>query len=230
VTVLPTVLPHIQSPYSTVSASAPTPLWEGRLHLVAGGARCVGDGAIELDWRPEPWIGWRQAADKVVPAVFNADAGRLIAYGLGAKALYQRTNSTIRSTRAATNTGYLPGGVEVGGGRLDLVLFHLVNFPDYIGSPVESGPSSWVGRVSFRARGWTVDVHWVQEFSRLKSELRADRGYALTHNARLQRSDGTTFTPSQALRFLSDLHRFFAFVKGGWAGPALVVVVRVRRG
>jgi hypothetical protein len=213
----------ITSRYSTYAASEPTTLWQGPLHLLAGGARGTGRGSIELQWRPGPWIGWAQEMPSIIPPILSADSGRLRAWGIGASANYRRT-STRYDSGVVRSTGYLPGGIERGA-RLPLYSldFHLVNFPDYVGDLVTGEGATWRGRASFLGAGWLTQLDWRPSYGQLKEELRIDRGYALTHVGRVSRTSGAAFTPGRAIRHIDALWHFFGFVRGAWSGPALLI-------
>jgi hypothetical protein len=217
------VEPFVPSPYVSTGASSPIPLWSGRLWLDVGGTRSIGSGDIALEWRPEPWIAWRQSTPYVPGGVFGSDYGRAIPHGLGTWARYARTTATIGTGRKSEARGYLPNGLVVGRGPFTEATFHLVNFPDYVGSPISLGNTDWVGRQRWTARGWSVVLDQVPNYTELKSQLRADRGFALTHVGRLTRTDGAPISARRALAVVTNLHRFFAFVRGGWAGPALLL-------
>jgi hypothetical protein len=213
----------VPSPYVSTNASSPIPLWSGLLWLDVGGARSVGNGDIALEWRPEPWIAWRQATPSVPGAVFNADSGRAIPHGLGTWAPYARTSATIGTGRRSEARGYLPDGLVVGRGPFNEITFHLVNFPDYVGSPISLGNADWVGRQRWTARGWSVVLDQVPNYTELKRQLRADRGFAVTHVGRVSRTDRTPVSARRALALMTHLHWFLAFVRGGWVGPALLI-------
>jgi hypothetical protein len=68
-----------------------------------------------------------------------------------------------------------------------------------------------------------VDLDWVADYDRLRNELRLDRGYAITHVGQLTRNDGSSFAASRGVRFIESLALLFGFVRGAWAGPALLV-------
>jgi len=178
---------------------------------------------MALEWKPDPRLAWRQVSRDLVPAVLNADGGRLVPWGLHTEARYLREALTIDPRRQALSEGLLPNGIEVGRHvPLSSLVFHAANFPSYIGAPLESDGSVWAGRATFGWNDWTVDMDQSPDDSRLRQELRVGYGHALTHVGRLRRQDGSTFSVGRGLRCTEALHSFLGFVRGGWCGPALL--------
>ena len=225
--VVATYPPALVPTYTTPSASQPTALWAGRVDLATGGSRMPGTGEISLSWRPGPWIRFEQQPSRLVPAVLNTGGGRLVSWGLAASAEYVSTGTPI-SLGTVRTTGFLPAGLEVRRSSRTLAVldFHLVNFPTYVGDPVSVGGGWRRARISFQGHGWVVDLDWVADASRLEGELRADRGYAITHVGRLARKDGSPFTAARGMRFVDSLLLLFGFVGGAWAGPTLKLLWR----
>lgn len=201
------------------------PLWSGRLHLAVGAARMRGDGSLVLGLSPEPAIVWRHQTDEIVPAVLNAYSGRVVPWGLATTGPYQRDGLSLASLAHPTSSGLLPDGLVVGERRpaLASLVFHLANFPGYVGEPLTRDGMTWAGRTVFAWDGWSVDLDQAPHESALRSELRSTHGYALTHVGRLRRQDGRSFRAAEALRCIGALHYLFGFVRGGWCGPALMV-------
>jgi hypothetical protein len=213
----------ISSPFVSVHANDPTPLWDGRIHLAAGGARTRGDGSLALAWQPEPAITWRQISGDLIPPVLNADRGRLVPWGLRSDAHYERLALKLQSARPIISHGLLPGGIEVGR-RMPLasLVFHVANFPFYVGERLTSNGTTWAGRAGFEWREWIVELDQSPEEPRLRDELRSSYGYALTHVGRLRRRNEATYSVGSGLRCIEALHYLLGFVRGGWCGPALL--------
>ena len=216
----------ISTPHASDHANEPIPLWRGRVHLVVDSARTMGSGSIALELSPEPVIAWAQESADAVPAVLNADAGRLNAWGLGRSTEYQRTRLlTAWSTRGEVfkSRGYLPLGLDVGPrDRIASLVFHVANFPTYVGSPLTDASGMWTGRTSFGWAEWAVELDQVKQERTLRDELRATNGYALTHVGRLSRVDGSEFGVGEGVRCLEGVRNLLGFVRGGWCGPALL--------
>jgi hypothetical protein len=112
------------------------------------------------------------------------------------------------------------------GGNPELVrlIVHLVNFPNFIGSPIEVGERSWVsGRALLSARGWRFTIDACPSIGHLVESLNSTGGYAITHVGVLEREDGEAFRPSEANDQLDSLGSFLSFAAGAWAVPQLHV-------
>lgn len=216
----------ISSPFTSVPANESIPLWRGRVHLAIDAARTRGAGSIALELSPEPEVAWEQRSTDAVPKVLNADVGRLVPWGLGRPAGYQRTDLQTVLTPAGAmfeSRGLLPAGIEIGPRHpISRLVFHVVNFPGYVGTPLELQGTVWGGRTVFRWSGWTAELDQVRDERSIRKGLRSTYGYALTHVGRLSRSDGTQFSVGEGLRCIDALHYLLGFVRGGWCGPALL--------
>ena len=218
----------ISTPYSSTAANEAIPLWRGPLHLVVGTARMRGRGSLALRLSPEPVISWDQESDTIIGAVLNASNGRLIPWGLGHDAEYQQTGWLQGSgprvvNIGAASQGFLPKGIDIGTRqRIVGLVFHVANFPAYVGDPLSLGGAMWAGRLEFGWDGWEVALDQAQNEGELRAQLRSTFGHALTHVGRLRRTDGTPFTVGAGLRQIEGLRYLLGFVRGGWCGPALL--------
>jgi hypothetical protein len=107
---------------------------------------------------------------------------------------------------------------------LDSVLFHVLNFPDYIGTVI-ADPSGGMrtGRAEAAFGGWDVTLDNLAETKALREQLRVDGGYAITHVGQLRRGDGSPFTARSVVRVRDDLGLALSFARGGFSYPLLMV-------
>lgn len=105
---------------------------------------------------------------------------------------------------------------------LTCLVFHVANFPGYVGRWLTRDGATWRGRTSFEWGAWTVELDQVADEARLRDELRATYGFALTHVGRPSRKDGRPFSVSTAATCIEALRYLLGFVRGGWCGPALL--------
>jgi len=127
-------------------------------------------------------------------------------------------------TAAEQTLTFRLGDLEIGeNGALSSLVFHIPNFPSYIGSPVRLGTRQFNGRVSLTGGHWTIALDPHDKTDTLLGELKEEGGYALTHTALLNRSDGNPFPAAEAAKILEYLHFFLSFARGQWTGPILPV-------
>lgn len=112
--------------------------------------------------------------------------------------------------------------------RFRTALFHVANFPNFIGAPIGDGSGSWRGRLELSAGGWRILLDARRDLRNVQDALRDEGGFAVSHLASLDRG-GSTFTWDEAEECLDGLHWFLPFVRGAWTSP-IVVQGRPRRG
>ena len=107
--------------------------------------------------------------------------------------------------------------------KLTKAVFHLVNFPDYYGSPIvvpeEQGRGMWMGRVVLKSNKWEVILDSTKNQRKLWKKAANQRGNCITHVGEISRVDGRAFTPEEASEVIECLHYFFSFVRGDWSPP-----------
>lgn len=108
-----------------------------------------------------------------------------------------------------------------GGVPLAAVVFHVLNFRDYIGSWIDRDGARSRGRLLLEADGWRVTLDQRPNLQQLKDALRLEGGFAFTHIGKLERADAQPFTSAQAEDVLAGLHWFLSFVRGAWVSPIL---------
>lgn len=222
-----TIPSAIQPVYTTAKISEPVLVYEGPVIL---NDTVQAEGRVHLAFQPHPDF------------VFELDTTSLpLDYSGG----------EVRITLAgATMTGYLMSG-EMGGAipkfsgegyfqghklrgyvanvvfpdsnEVSYVVFHLVNFPAYLGSQVRLDSASITqGRIVLSIGPWKITLDDVANAPK-QDELIKKRGYAITHVAKLEREDGDPFC-SQDLATLFDLLYYaFSFACGWDNGPYLAI-------
>jgi hypothetical protein len=105
------------------------------------------------------------------------------------------------------------------------IIFHLLNFHDFIANPVSFAPDSGhIGqgsRVILRADGWKVTLDSLPNTGDRIKSLKNIGGYAITHVGKLERSNGAAFPIDEAQILMSALHYFLSFARGLWSAPIL---------
>ncbi len=104
--------------------------------------------------------------------------------------------------------------------RLRSILFHVANFPDFLGRALTDESGTWMGRLELAAGGWRIRLDARHEMATLVDTLREQGGYAITHVGELT-NDAGSFIRGEAEDVLTGLHWFLSFVRGAWTSPLL---------
>src|SRR5690606_31118918 len=103
------------------------------------------------------------------------------------------------------------------------VRFALPNFYDVLAKiprkPAEPQRLKW--DLHFEASGWDVCLSMHPNGNETITELKANRGFGITHLGTIARQDRSNFTGAAVSNLLEGLHYYLAFVRGFWCGPAL---------
>lgn len=99
------------------------------------------------------------------------------------------------------------------GENLQSVKFNLINF---------SSLNQRARPASLEAGPWRIEIKPLPELSEIKKRLKAESGYALTHEGSIRRSDGESFSAEEAHKLLHVLHLFLSFARGGRCGVTLI--------
>jgi len=133
----------LEGTYHTSVPGEVIDLYSGELELSWNGGSVVGDGHIKLDWSPSPRIGFeltiRSGFEQVPPPSLDDDSVTLSSpEGKGKVLRYGQVFSGDQSNRKIS--GDIDRCFEVGNpAPVDSILFHVPNFPDYVGTAVDSG-------------------------------------------------------------------------------------------
>ena len=99
------------------------------------------------------------------------------------------------------------------GAKLQSVKFDILNFPSLFRrdrpAVLEEGP-------------WRIEIRPHQRLDAIKKVLKADSGYAITHEGSMRRADDRPFTGEEAESVLRTLHHFLSFARGGSSGLAFM--------
>jgi hypothetical protein len=105
--------------------------------------------------------------------------------------------------------------------NLNYLLFHVVNFSRALGKTVKNGYHTWKGRADVIFGEWKLTIDEVEKLNERVDVAKPQRGYIITHIAKLERADGGIFNSRQAKKVLSALYWYLAFCRGAWAPPIL---------
>ena len=203
------------SPYEL--NSEPITLYEGDLSFESQSSPIKGSGTIFLQWNPSPSIRFRLKGSR--PPSLHLDEGnlRVPEFDASTSAFLTHASGIGRGEFA----GVPEGRFEVGGHEpLRRVTFHVANFLDCHGAPIQSALGFWAGRLTLAAPPWKVvldaDLH-----QRERTTAAAQFGYAVTHVGELSRDDGELFAKNDADDVLTALQHWMSFARGFWVAPIL---------
>jgi hypothetical protein len=227
----PSAPPAVEPFYSCVRVNQPIVLFRRRVDLVGSGKTEHHRGGMVLDWLPTPTLStWvRGSASQLALDSIMGTAKVEIVPRTPAKSV-PRQSKTTRGGRRGDETSFETGSpllvFECGDGTAALshALLHIVNFPRLHGRLAAwSDGSVGSGRLVFEGGGWTIVMDEVQHASDLEKHLKKFGGFALTHAARVQRTDGSPFTSAE-LQGLVDAFTFFCWLcTEARCGPLLPV-------
>lgn len=120
--------------------------------------------------------------------------------------------------------GILNGcAVKSTGEKAEKLVFHLVNFPDYIGQAIrdenEKDIMIYSGRISFENEQWIGIIDSIQETEQLRKEQKNNGGFYISHVGEIHPKNEQYLDETQLDLICTNLHFLFGFCRGSWAGP-----------
>lgn len=111
--------------------------------------------------------------------------------------------------------------------QMQLLVFHLFNFVDLIGTKrsTERSGSKIVSiqNVDLICDQWNVEVKSVLSTQENIKKLKEEGGFRLTHIGRIKKNNGAMFSVKDVQGCLNALRYFLSFAKGGWCEPICAV-------
>ncbi len=218
-----TSLPEAMQPvYDGLDTGSEILQYGGALQLHYQGERLEGEGNICLKWHPGPEMQFEMTlAQPRVRLGFGSAVGKLYVGGRSCPIDVVVSRLSMGSKPTSIG-GHLAQMLQAGDREgLQWLVFHLPNFHDWRGAPIHFNRSMWAGRGIFEAEGWQLTVDSLPEVKRRIHEAKRERGYRITHVARLERSDGRTFAADD--KILNAIYYFLSFARGFWVSPILPV-------
>lgn len=208
--------------FLTARANRSLRLYTGPVDLKRSERSLSVHAEVSLEWLPSPRI---QVDTADVPFAFSLSLGE----GLSARLPSVPHETPIFTTHIGqTFRSLITRRVEFGVLQgFTHLLFHIPNFPQYIGAFVARSEGSrrhlWAGRVVLEAAGWRVTLDSMSRLDVVEREISKSRGFGITHVGRLERMDGGAFGANDAIDILEKLSFFFSFVRGAWTSCLLPV-------
>lgn len=215
-----------------VEALVPTPtvnaavtLYEGKLHFRSHGKVMDGEGRVEMSWLPYPAIRFHTTvvARSGFDFLDNDAAIEMVDCWPGVFVDVHPESPAIVSMEdripVSGIVSQLSCGDEV---PVTSAIAHLVNFCFFKGDVIKNDAAAFCGRAELLSREWTVDLDEVHAGDS-KKQLKATRGHAITHVARISRNDGAPFKLKDTKELIEALDNFASFARGQRCGVSIVV-------
>jgi hypothetical protein len=218
--------------YVTEEINQPLTLYEGDMKFIGNqGDRDIiahGTGTVKLNWFPTIRIKYSfKSNDSVAFNYEKPHVLELVNLKASCKAYAIKHHLSLGiSIKTEEVSGFLQEtSVITSNSNLSYVIFHLTNFHHYLGDKIQNSSSRWRGRLLLEASGWKVTIDSVEpeRLKELTRSLEDEGGYAITHVAKLEKSNKHTFTSEEALDILSGLSSFLSFARGIWVVPLLPI-------
>ena len=215
----PSELPSQMAPYITMTGlDQAVTVAQGPFRLI-GAAEGTLEADLSLCWLPTPRFQF-EGLYSGSPSLDLQNWTLKSEGSLGFKAPCHVVEVTYGSEPRVR--GLMTGDWTVGTGPFNVLRFSLVNFPDYIGSPVRYGPARAEGFVRSRLDTSSDDcqcrVDAIAAVRDLRKQSARDAGFLISHVGEWVPSSGS-MSASEALATLKMLHFWFGFLRGAWAGP-----------
>lgn len=199
--------------YVTEEINQPLTLYEGDMKFIGKqGDRDIvahGTGVVKLNWFPTTRIKYSFESNNSVTSNFKeSHVLELVNLKVSCKANATKYQLSVGIKTEVSGFLHEPA-VITSNSNLSYVIFHLTNFHSC--------------QLLLEANGWKVTIAPVEKIKELTNSLEDEGGYAITHVAKLEKSNKHTFTSEEALDILSGLSSFLSFARGMWVVPLLPI-------
>lgn len=215
--------------FQTAIPSEDVNLYDGPGELLIGPDSHNGQINVRIAWLPVPRLAFRL---RLEGAAWVSARGRptvLVVPDAGIREDVSLAGSGV-DARGYWVEGHLKDFASSASGHQSRLMFHLVNFIDYVGTAVcdESQGQKQVrmARLELSSGDWKISIDSVRGLDGqdgLASRLRRTGGYGITHAGMIERTDGNQFDPSTAQPILEDLGMMLTFARGAWCFPQFLV-------
>lgn len=223
--------PALRPIYSTSEPNEPIQLYQGSLEITQKETVIKGNGTLCIRWLPSPNVRFEFLSHDDLFDKISADKAslKLLDFTIPVSVeVYILSVPLLRLSSENSILGCLRKEAVIlqSGQELSYILFHLVNFNDFIGtwiSTISTAKRAWRGRVVLEAEGWLITIDTLENCRDIIKSLKSQGGYAITHVGKLERSNKQAFTVEKADELLKSLYWFLLFSGGRRTFPILPV-------
>ena len=229
--------PSLKPVYTTNQPNENVLLYEGSLEISSSTnqhkVQTQGSGKLEYVWFPNPrlqfsFFNQEPHINNISFAHVNGQPISLTLVDIGVSSV---EISITSSTPGGSNGNFVSGRVKkavVQGNEQDLayILFHIVNFHNFIGRPTsileQDSGSKLMERLVFETDEWKVTLDQLETTTNNIKLLNTQGGFAITHIGKLEKLDGTTFSGNEGREFLQKFSDFLSFARGFYISLVLL--------
>jgi hypothetical protein len=217
--------------YTTEQPNLPILLYEGVLEISQEinhhPVQIQGHGKVEYVWFPSPCIKFEFFTDENVPFRNNLSATLTLLEIVVSVDVFMGSINL-----GGSNGNYISGRIQKqivqgAGQNLAYVLFHVVNFHDFIGRPpsvlTNDSSSLCIERVVLEEQEWKITLDQLETTQDTIKLLNAQGGFGITHVGKLEKLDGQSFSGNEAKEFLDIFANFLSFARG-FSVPLILLV------
>jgi hypothetical protein len=221
----------ILSRYETLSPDEPIDLYEGGVTASWGGHTYIGSGSIRFEWQPFPRIAFDILLDVPFEVPDSLEELELDLVDRAGRARAQPWQS-LRDFDLGVNQRRVIGDISddlvVGSpAPTGSIVFHLPNFPPYLGRRIQSkgqdGNKVWAGRLSASNSEWSVDIDSVPHLDALAKSMLTRTSHGITHVGCVTRLDGKPVQYAQVAGIRDTLNWWLSLLRSERTGPILVM-------
>lgn len=179
-------------------------------------------GVVRFVWIPHGAIEFEGTYEGEYPEIVSKE------YTLRIPKTSEETPVIITSF-AQADSGWTVHGimnscaVRTTGMKAERLVFHLVNFPDYIGLPIraEAGHKikTFSGRITIESEQWIGVIDSIPEARHLCEEQKQNGGFYISHVGEIRPKNERHFDTPQLDSIYSNLRYLLGFCRGAWTGP-----------
>jgi hypothetical protein len=192
------------------------------LRVRKGGLPGELDGFTRFVWVPHTAVEFEGIYRGEHPEL-DSDESTLLIPGVSEEIPIIITN-IAPGTTGWTVRGILKGpAVRSTGVNAEKLIFHLANFPDYIGLPIRTegdrGVGAFPGRITLESDQWVGFIDSIPETSHLRKEQEQNGGFYISHVGEIRPKSEQCLDEDQLDSICSSLHYLLGFCRGAWTGP-----------
>ena len=217
--------------YATLSPDEPVDLYAGGVTASWGGHTYRGSGSIRFEWQPFPLIAFDVLLDvpfEVPDSLEELELVLIDRAGIARAQPWQSLRDFDLGVNQRRIIGDITGDLVVGNpAPTDSIVFHLPNFPSYLGRRIQSkGPDGnkvWAGRLSASNLEWKVDIDSVAHLDALAKSMTTRTSHGITHVGCVTRLDGKPVQYAQVAAIRDILFWWLSLLRSERTGPILVM-------